>query len=138
MLKVIGFVFIVPAVTLFVLMALIWLKGTGNKRKVTVVWGCLYLFLTICLASLAATQYVNGCGFSLGDCYAEGLPEGFFGLKLLAVMGYYLWMFAAALSIVRRSMGGFDSIARKLAWGIFAMTMLLLAYSFWLSAGVKA
>lgn len=107
------YIFAVPMLMLLVLMTLIWAKGTGSKLKATLTWGGLYLVLTISLASLAATQYVNGCGFGLGDCYAEGLPDGFFGLKMLAVMGYYLWLLAAALSVVRRVLGVKDTTARK-------------------------
>lgn len=102
MLKALFLMYGLPMLVLALLIVSVRIKCTGSKLKSTLVWSGSYLIFTFGFILLSTVQYYNGCGFGLGDCYSTELPEGFFGMKMMAVITYYLWLFAAVFSLAKR------------------------------------
>ena len=107
------------------LVGLVWIKNTDGKLRTSIYWVISYIFMSGMLGAVAYTQMQNGCGFSLGDCYSDTLLEGFWGLKLLIVLSYYLWFAAAVFSLARRFFGVSDKTAKK--WAMILLLILCVA-----------
>lgn len=124
----------VPLATLALLVSTIWLKNSSGKLKVALLWLATYLALAAGIVAVAYTQHQYGCGFGLGDCYNDKLPDGFWALKLVVVLAYYAWFAAAILSTLRRLMGVSDRAAKKGALLLVgALSAALTAFLVYLS-----
>lgn len=123
-----------PLAVLLLLVGIIWTKNADDRLKTILGWFTAYLLVVAVLIGVAYTQYQSGCGFGLGDCYNDKLPDGFWALKLVVVLAYYAWFAAAILSTLRRLMGVSDRASKKGALLLVgALSAALTAFLVYLS-----
>lgn len=119
----------VPMAALLLLLGLIWLMGSDRKLKISILWFATYILVCAGLLAVAYVQKASGCDLSLGDCYSDQLPEGFWVIKFVAVLLYELWAISAVFSIARRLLGVSDSASKK--YVLIALGLLsIIIFSF--------